>query len=317
MKTQSIKSFAALRNRLKITGTITSQTALRIGSGRSNDVIGNDLPVLRDSRRRPFIPGASLKGAFRARMEALIRTVAPGEARDLQEHEEHLRGIIRDIRQKTNQKLSQAITPEEKEKLLGEDKDKYKTRAEIEQDYSQNVWEESTMIDLTFGAGWTAGRVFFKDALVDPNLWFDQYEVRNGVAINRDTETVNANMLYDYEVVPAGTSFQFELNAENLEEWQLGMILLGLRPWTQGDAQIGGFRSRGLGYIQLFGAQVQFTEIQNVDDILALLGHGESGNKYQQSLEDIFADKEPPARTWFEAFKQKLSDAHAKEGNNA
>jgi CRISPR-associated RAMP protein (TIGR02581 family) len=300
MKTQSIKSFAALRNRLKITGTITSQTALRIGSGRSNDVTGNDLPVLRDSRRRPFIPGASLKGAFRARMEALIRTVAPKQALDLQEHEDHLRGKIREIRQEITPKLAASTN-----------------RHELENDYSEQVWKSSTMIDLTFGAGWTAGRVFFKDALVDPNLWFDQYEVRNGVAINRDTETVNANMLYDYEVVPAGTSFQFELNAENLEEWQLGMILLGLRPWTQGDAQIGGFRSRGLGYIQLFGAQVQFTEIQNVDDILALLGHGESEHKYQQSLEQIFADKESPARTWFEAFKQKLSDAHAKEGNNA
>lgn len=297
MSEQPITSFAALRNRLKITGTITSQTALRIGSGRSNDVTGNDLPVLRDSGRRPFIPGASLKGAFRARMEALIRTVAPEQARDIAGHEDHLRGTIRDLRQEINPKL--AASP---------------NRHKLEIEYSKEVWKSSTMIDLTFGAGWTAGRVFFKDALVDPNLWFDQYEVRNGVAINRDTETVNANMLYDYEVVPAGTSFQFELNAENLEEWQLGMILLGLRPWMQGDAQIGGFRSRGLGYIQLFDTQVEYTTIQKVDDILALLGHGESGNRYQESLDKIFNDKDSLARTWFEAFKQKLSEAQAKEG---
>src|SRR5215216_2517697 len=94
MANEPIYSFAALQNRLQVQGTLTAQTALRIGSGRSSDINGNDLPVLRDSLGAPFVPGASLKGAFRARVEALVRAVQPGQALDLPEIEEHMRDTI-------------------------------------------------------------------------------------------------------------------------------------------------------------------------------------------------------------------------------
>src|SRR5438477_13163565 len=87
MSDESIYSFAVLRNRLVVTGDLVALTALRIGAGRASDVTGNDLPVLRDALGSPFVPGASLKGAFRARLEALIRAVAPAEALDLPEIE--------------------------------------------------------------------------------------------------------------------------------------------------------------------------------------------------------------------------------------
>jgi hypothetical protein len=40
-------SFAALHNRLRVTGQLVAETALRIGSGRESGVTGSDLPVLR------------------------------------------------------------------------------------------------------------------------------------------------------------------------------------------------------------------------------------------------------------------------------
>jgi CRISPR/Cas system CSM-associated protein Csm3 (group 7 of RAMP superfamily) len=94
MANEPIYSFAALQNRLHVRGTLVAQTALRIGTGRSNDVIGNDLPVLRDSLGAPFVPGASLKGAFRARVEALVRAVQPTQALDLPQIEEYMRETI-------------------------------------------------------------------------------------------------------------------------------------------------------------------------------------------------------------------------------
>ena len=261
MPAESIYSFATLRNRLTVTGALVTQTGLRIGAGRDSSVIGNDLPVLRDALGAPFIPGASLKGSFRARIEALIRSVAPDQASDLQQIEDRMRHEVADW------------------------------------DEAQ-VWSRSTLIDLTFGAPWLAGRLCFKDALVERSLWFGQFEIRNGVALNRDSETAEQGLLYDYEVVPAGTSFDFELSIENAADWQLGMVLLALQPWERGEVQIGGFRSRGLGYVQLQGVKRHFVALRrgNADDVLALL--------------DNTGNREPLAETigaWSTAFRTKLT----------
>lgn len=236
MPNYSIYSFEALRNRLIVRGVLSALTALRIGAGRESDVIGNDLPVLRDALGRPFIPGASLKGAFRARLEGLIRTVAESEVRDFKEIEDRMR----------------------------------KGMAELP---DGEIWKQSTMIELTFGAPWLAGRILFKDALIDPDLWFGQFEVRNGVVLNRDTETVEQGLLYDYEVVPAGMRFDFELVMENAADWQLGMVVLGLQPWIRGEMQVGGFRSRGLGYVRLDNVSYDFGELRpgDAESLLAFL----------------------------------------------
>jgi CRISPR-associated RAMP protein (TIGR02581 family) len=290
--TEPIFSFAALHNRLVVRGNLVALTALRIGAGRSSNVIGNDLPVLRDALNAPFVPGASLKGAFRARVESLIRAVQDGQAHDLLMIEVHMRDKIIPIQEEV-QRLVQA------HRIINAD-----------QVLSERIWKHSTLIDLTFGAPWIASRIFFKDALVDRTLWFDQYEIRNGVAINRDTETAEQGLLYDYEVVPAGVRFNFELVIENAAPWQLGMVLLALRPWQNGDVQIGGFRSRGLGHIQLTDMLAHYTAIEGedtaarVDAILSLLGHGDTHATSNISLD---AGSEP-LHTWIEAFKQALID---------
>lgn len=292
-------SFAVLRNRLVITGNLVAQTALRIGAGRDSDVTSNDLPVLRDALGAPFIPGASLKGAFRARIEALIRAVAPNQALDLLEIEERMRKEIPDLNDEPGiRNLRQRGQI-----------------AEADRRFSEAIWAKSTLIDLTFGAPWIASRIFFKDALVDRTLWFDQFETRNGVALNRDTETVEQGLLYDYEVVPAGTTFAFEVVIENAEDWQLGMLLLGLKPWERGEMQLGGFRSRGLGYVQLIKVQRRYHAIRegNVDDLLRMLGY-DSDN----TTETV---DEARAAGWYAAFREELrrvaTSAAQKDGRNA
>ncbi len=256
-------SFAALRNRLTARGELVALTGLRIGAGRATNVIGNDLPVLRDALGRPFIPGSSLKGAFRARIEGLIRSVAAGEARDFETIEQ----VMRRMAQQPN-------SPSDEE-----------------------LWQQSTMIELTFGAPWLAGRLLFKDALVRSDLWFNQFEVRNGVALNRDTETVEEGLLYDYEVVPAGTRFDFELALENGTDWQLGMVVLGLQPWLRGEMQIGGFRSRGLGYVRLEQVSYAFAELRpgDADSLLTFLDDSSVPSPDPTTLE-----------RWKQAFRDEL-----------
>lgn len=289
MSSESPLSFAKLHNRLKIAGQLLAETALRVGAGRDNEVTSNRLPVLRDGRGRPYLPGASLKGIFRSRIEALIRAINPSQALDLLELEEQIKVF------KLKIEASEEIRQSAASGALA--------KADLQR--SQLIWEQSTLIDKTFGAPWIASHTFFKDAHIDPKLWFDQFERRNGVGINRDTETAQDGLLYDYEVVPAGSIFHFEVVMENVEPWQLGLLTLGLRPWLNGDVQVGGFRSRGLGYIRLINANYSYHEVEpgKPETVLALLGYSAAAQSEQS-----FDLNDKRLKEWAAAFVDKLKE---------
>ena len=50
---------------------------------------------------------------------------------------------------------------------------------------------------------------------------------------------------------PAGVLFDFQAIVDNAEDWQLGMLYLGLSAFKNGELTIGGGSSRGLGLINL------------------------------------------------------------------
>ncbi|HEX3757831.1 MAG TPA: RAMP superfamily CRISPR-associated protein, partial [Kofleriaceae bacterium] len=76
--TGRVADFHRLESRLRLTGSLITRTALRIGGG-GGDLDGADLPVIKDAAGCPFIPGASLKGALRSTVEALLRGVDRGQ----------------------------------------------------------------------------------------------------------------------------------------------------------------------------------------------------------------------------------------------
>ncbi|MEM1673523.1 MAG: CRISPR-associated RAMP protein Csx7 [Candidatus Bathyarchaeia archaeon] len=68
--------FERLERRIIISGTIEAVTPLHIGSGKPEVEIGEvDLPVLRDPRGQPYIPGSSLKGRVRTEAEKIARKI--------------------------------------------------------------------------------------------------------------------------------------------------------------------------------------------------------------------------------------------------
>src|SRR5688572_7313823 len=73
---EPVDDFHTLKQRLRLTGTLTTRTGLRIGSGDAGELDAVDLPVLRDALGYPFIPGSSLKGSLRSTVEALLRGAA-------------------------------------------------------------------------------------------------------------------------------------------------------------------------------------------------------------------------------------------------
>ena len=84
-----------------------------------------------------------------------------------------------------------------------------------------------------------------------PDSWFGQYQERDGVSIDRDTETAVDGRLYDFQVVPAGATFDFRAVFENGEDWELGLLMLGLQQFKMQQIPLGGGNSRGLGVVQL------------------------------------------------------------------
>jgi CRISPR-associated RAMP protein (TIGR02581 family) len=121
-------------------------------------------------------------------------------------------------------------------------------------DLAQRVATHSCMACQTFGSTWLASHIAIRDLLVQPALWFGQFEIRQGVSLERDTETAGQGLLYSFETVPPGTRFTLELEADNLLDWQKGLLWLGLQPLLRGEVSMGGARSRGLGQVELVGA---------------------------------------------------------------
>lgn len=233
--------FDTFKNRLELTGTLTTITALKIGAGRSIEVTDPDVPVIKDANGYPLIPGSSFKGALRSRLESFLRGINPEFAHDPSELS-------------SSTWMNQVKT--------------------LKQGFSQDEQLTSELIKLTdkasflFGSPWLAGKLQIRDLTVSEGNWFGQYQERDGVAIDRDTETAADKRKYDFQVVPAGTIFDFKAAAENLEEADLGLLMLGLTQFENEMIPLGGGRSRGLGVVKLELTEMIWINPQNRDELL-------------------------------------------------
>lgn len=227
--------FDTFKNRVAITGTLKTVTALRISAGRSTEPIGSDLPVIKDALGRPLIPGSSFKGALRSRLESFLRGIL-GNNRKLVSNpavNEEWSLTYKELSDFKNKTLK-SINKEEKEENL-----------------NAFILSNTDLISHLFGSPWIASKFQVRDLTVQPDSWFGQYQERDGVAIERDTETAAVGKLYDYQVVPAETPFDFKAIVENAEEWELGLLMIGLHQFETEQIQLGGGRSRGLGVVRL------------------------------------------------------------------
>jgi CRISPR-associated RAMP protein (TIGR02581 family) len=274
--------FDTFRNRLEIAGTLTTVTALRVGAGRSTDTIGSDLPVIKDALHRPLIPGSSFKGALRSRLEAFLRGIDPEFAIDPTELIERY-GRIKDL--KENHKEEDRVLTEE-------------------------ILKETDLVSQLFGAPWLAGKFQVRDLTVVPEVWFGQYQDRNGVAIDRDTETASGGKLYDFQVVPAGTPFQFRAVVENAENWELGLLLVGLHQLETEQLALGGGRSRGLGVVKLELERMDWIDVRQADgtiDRAKLLDYLKQLASHQTSLQSVLDDA-ATKESWTTALLHKLNN---------
>lgn len=280
--------FDVFKSRLELSGILTTITALRISQGRSTEPIGSDLPVVKDSLGRPLIPGASFKGALRSRLGSFLRGIDP----------------------------SLAVDPSE---LVGSDKMRWlkeqKQRHENDADLTAALLKETDLASLVFGSPWAAGKFQVRDLTVLPDAWFGQYQERDGVSIDRDTETAAEGKLYDFQVVPAGTPFEFKAVVENAEDWELGLLMIGLHQFENEMIPLGGGRSRGLGVVKLQLDEMIWVNPSNPQDLMDYLKHLVDGQlqPYVKSPQEI----ETLKSQWTTELLHQLPKLAAREATHA
>ncbi|MCU0544433.1 MAG: CRISPR-associated RAMP protein Csx7 [Oscillatoriaceae cyanobacterium Prado104] len=237
--------FDTFKNRLEITGTLTTVTALRISKGRSTEPIGSDLPVIKDALGRPLIPGSSFKGALRSRLESFLR------------------GIVG-----SDRKLVANPAIEDEWSITSQEMKKIKENFQDDRALTAEILKHTDLVSHLFGSPWIASKFQVRDLTVIPDAWFGQYQERDGVAIDRDTETAADGKLYDFQVVPAGTPFEFKAIVENAEPWELGLLTIGLHQFETEQIPLGGGRSRGLGVVKLEIDKMRWVDVENHPEFL-------------------------------------------------
>lgn len=207
--------FDLLRERIVLTGTLTTRTALHIGGG-AGELEAVDLPVVKTNRGDPFIPGSSLKGVVRSTVEGLLRSAGIDGLR--------------------------ACNPLDEETSCGAHKKR-----------SAPLKEHCAACRL-FGSHLVASHVRFSDAQLTHRGGLSPLEKRDGVAIDRDLRIAADKRKYDLEVVAPDTTFSLEILVQNLDGqdlWMKGLLIAGLDPLQSGFTALGGFTSRGMGRVDI------------------------------------------------------------------
>ncbi len=235
-----IQDFTCFHSRLGLIGSLRLETSLRIGAGQGNFVGGSaDINVVKDASGAPYIPGSSFKGVLRSHVEAVLRTIDPSLACLCVTE-------LKNERDGCPTTRDSKYLRDEVEKLQEGIKRGNKPTDALDRFYFEN----SCLVCRVFGSPWLASKVLVRDIMVTED-WLGRYQYRNGVAIDRDTETASENKLYTFEVVPAGMAFECEIIIENGTSEEQGMVLLGLKAFEFGQMHLGGARSRGLGRVTL------------------------------------------------------------------
>lgn len=267
-------------NRWHFRGVMTTKTAIRVGTGSETcDPVVTDLPIIRDERGIAYVPGSSVKGAVRCRLEQLVRTleVFPGNSEDSSNNPswnglgacnplDHMRCCV-----------SKSVIQQ--------------LKADNPNGWPYKAYKRSCRICRIFGSQWIAGKFSIKDLYPVSDISV-RSELRDGISIDRDKGTVDNK--YDFEVVAPGSTFAFEAVGENLdyETHEPGLLLLALEELSAGIVRIGGFKSRGLGVVGLDDFTVAIVDAPqkgNPQSIRAYLDY--ISGKMPEPLTDEVIDK--------------------------
>lgn len=278
----------ALHNRYVFKGVFVMQTALHIGGGRVT-LSSSDSPVMLTPDQKPFIPGSSFKGALRSTVEKIASSLPNFSSCALIELNDD------EIKQERQQGLTICPTVRQRE-ITQQRRRESKTADQILKEAINDLCDTCHL----FGSPFTAARLNVNDLYMPEKEWSGVLQIRDGVAIDRDSETAKDRLKYDFEVVPASATFNLEIVLENATPRDVQLICVGLSEFVHGFGTIGGKRSRGLGVGRLENLRVSALELTGKDsnsgeDITSALG--------RQRLRDFlvkgtFSEPDVPGETF-------------------
>lgn len=255
-------------NQIIIEGRLVLDSPLHIGDG-NKQVFGPDNSVVKTHDNQPYIPGSSLKGILRSFLERIAHTLPY----DREAYAEPCQSVS----QSDQLCLSQYRNKDARDQLLRQlDGD--------EERFQQTLARQSCPICHLFGNQLRAAKVKIRDATVC-HPWAGQYFIRQGNAIDRDTGKAANRVLYDFEVIPAGTTFQFQLLADNLSKTEQLWLAVVLEALRQGHLTVGGKGARGLGHIHGEDWIVQM--ITGNELLSCLLGKSSPSQPFEDFLNEL------------------------------
>lgn len=241
-------------NKYFVKGTLVAESPLHIGAGNDDfRATAVDAAVIRDENNNPYIPGTSLKGILRSNIERIIATGAI----DTESYKYKACNILMQDEEKNEDKSTENYLSHTcvDNKTLKDIKEKYKGDSKR---IAEEIYNKQCDVCKLFGGHGFASRIQIGDAkavLKDGEKVHTQ--IRDGVAIDRDTLTQRNGAKYTYEQVGAGTKFNFYMTVENLEDEHKVLLGLIVNLLEKGELKIGGKTSAGLGVIKLIDSKIE------------------------------------------------------------
>jgi CRISPR-associated RAMP protein (TIGR02581 family) len=233
-----------IRNRYVFEGKLEMKTGLHIGGGKAT-LSYTDSPVVMTPDELPYIPGSSFKGVLRSTVEKFVASLPS----DLGLHSCGL--PLKDVQGES--------CPTARQKEIANAR---RRNPDIIEQERKKLCHTCQL----FGSPFAAARITVNDFYLIDEEWSGATQVRDGVAIDRDSETAKPGLKYDFEVVPATTVFKLRIMIENATEQDLQLITIGLSEFVNGFGGVGGFRSRGLGACILNDLTIRAMRLDDLDN---------------------------------------------------
>ena len=223
--------FSIFKNKYILTGKIVVLNALHIGSGKERD--DRDAPFISlDDNKNFYIPGSTFRGYLSTKLERFLDST--NEFKIKSNGEELSEADVKLIFGYTN---------------LDKEKDENIKKRIVAKFLNREVKNLKDLKSL-------AGRIHISEM---PVLKDVDYVTRDGIKIDRNTGATEKGAKFDYDVVPAGTEFELNIELENIENYQLDLIGLALNDILKDNGDLfGGKTSRGIGKCRLKDLKMKY-----------------------------------------------------------
>ena len=269
--------FSVFNNKYIIKGKLKVLTALHIGSGVEEN--GHDAPFItiekkysKNKEGNPkgeyfYIPGSSFRGYLSTKLERLL--AEENNYRFIADKGELNEGDVKLIFGYTNLLRKEKVNSDENkkiEKFIEEERVIRRVLKEfLEEDRIEKILKDKEALEEAKKYSSMSGKIHISDMKILSK--FDKSIKRDGIKIDRNTGATERGGKFDYDILPPGTEFEFIMELDNIEDYQLDLIKVALIDILEEGDLFGGKISRGIGKCKLTLEKVKFIDAKNKEDL--------------------------------------------------